>query len=105
MITKEQFVKWFEGFMEKREIENAVYDTLYEVAGIDMNNFISNISYEALAIDALKMALGIKEDTIEFFLYECDAKFEKFNDAVFTPTGKPNLSSFADLYDYIIKEN
>lgn len=70
-ISLEEFTKIINKIKRARELDNKYYDLMEE---FDKDNYTTSVaSYlKQTLIDLLKLVFDDKDDTLEYFIYECD---------------------------------
>ena len=104
MITKSDFVKIMEKFIDKRKESDRVLNVFYDEAGVDFVNMFGSISFEDIAALAIRTAIEDTDDILDTFLWEADCDIDKFNSIVSINGKSPNIKCYGDLYDFIIKK-
>lgn len=107
-MDKETFVKIAEGFIKGNKYDIDTYNAILRVAKkhkVD-TDFIGVTSGFSPLSNAVLEAIAIfdPDDWFQYFVYDCDGSFDKFNSKVENPNGThPDIASLEDLYDFITK--
>ena len=99
-LDKETYIKLAEVYCKQQKYEEEVKESVLELArkhGV-YTDFIGLCSNADLVMNVLYKILG---DNFNYFFYECDRSFEKFNNNITLADGShQNVQSFGDLWEF-----
>ena len=107
-MDKTTFTILAQGYIDTNSYDTDTYNAIMRVAkkyDVD-RDFLGVTSGYGPAQHAIAKAISAidPDEWLQYFVYDCDADFTKFNDRVENPDGThPNLKNLEDLYDFIVK--
>lgn len=107
-MTKKNFVNLMENLFKKYNDNEKFYDDFDSVLGAGASERIVELNSINLVIEAIACGFDnpkIALEALDYLIWECEWVFEFYNSGTFYENGEhPNIDSFEDLYDEIIKE-
>ena len=106
-MNKQTFITLAKGYIQQTKLEDDLLNSFQGVArDYDLDtDFVGLPIFYGPAQQAISDAIHeIDEfDTFQYFVYDCDADFDKFNRGItIDEDNHPSIKTLGGLYDYIV---